>query len=255
VPSHVNADPIMFLTTYRDFFIREIRNYFISHSQNFPPSLKVFAQLPLTLVKFSPLGEDISRSIHIAFRSRLITLQEVDELVDRWIDQLSGRLEGLTSEVEGSGFIISRVNVFFINYCAYVAYNGIGSYVSYPSGIRGKHEIFNPNGKQSSCVIQCIAAFKLHCQGKAWKNIRRVVERPTGCERWVKTDGVMSPVSWESLSKLEQLNRVSLHVYTLHRSDDRYNLSLSRKGNDRFSSVIPLLLLGGKHMALIKNVE
>ncbi|XP_050710168.1 uncharacterized protein LOC126994942, partial [Eriocheir sinensis] len=255
IPSDFNADPILFLTAYRDFFIGEIRQYFASHSNNFPPTLKVFPQLSITLIKFSTIDEDISRNMHIAFRARLITSQDIDDLVNRWIDQLRSRLETLTSEVEGSGFIISSVNDFYINFCTYAAYSGIGSYIPYPSILRGKHEIFNPNGIQSSCVIQCIAAYKMRKQGRLWKNVRQAVERPTSCRKWVKSDGVASPVSWESLSKLEHLNRVSLYVYTLHKSDDRYHLSLSRKGNGRFSTVIPLLLLGGKHMTLIKDLE
>lgn len=183
IPSHVNADPILFLNAYRDFFKGEIRQYFTNHSRNVPPTLKVFVQLSITLVKVSTLGENISRYIHITSRTRLITPQDVDDLVRRWIEQLRVRLESLTTEVESSGYIISSVNDFFF-FCTYAAYSGIGSYVPYPCVVRGKHEIFNPSGIQSSCVIQCLAAFKLHKMGKSWSNIRRSPERPAGCSKW-----------------------------------------------------------------------
>lgn len=106
IPSHVNADPILFLNAYRDFFKGGIRQYFTNHSRNVPPTLKVFAQLSITLVKVSTLGENISRNIYITFRTRLITPQDVDDLVRRWIEQLRVRLESLTTEVESSGYII-----------------------------------------------------------------------------------------------------------------------------------------------------
>ena len=102
--------------------------------------------------------------------------------------------------MEGSGFIISRVNCFYINYCAYVTLNGIGSYVPYPRGLRGKDEIFN---SEASCVIQCIAAYQLHRRGKAWKNILRIVKSLAGCKGCVKNDGIKSPVRWESLAQIE----------------------------------------------------
>ncbi len=71
------------------------------------PPWKYF-NISLSLVKFFTLGEDEHQVIHIAFRARLITYQDLPDLVDLWIRQLKSRLESLTSETEGSGFIISR---------------------------------------------------------------------------------------------------------------------------------------------------
>ncbi|XP_063877104.1 uncharacterized protein LOC135109612 [Scylla paramamosain] len=255
IPDHVSRDPLGLLTEYREFFIREIRSYFTSHGSPFPPTLKIFSHISLLLVKFSTLGEDEHRVIHIAFRARLITYQDVPDLVDLWIHQLNSRLESLTSETEGSGFIISRVQNFFINYCLHVACSGIGDYVAYPRGVRGGNEIFNPDGRHSSCVIQCLAAFRLHARGVPWKRIPKILRRRHGGEKYVTRGKVGSPVTWENLSQLERLNCLSLDVYTLTKSGEIYYLTLSRKGSRKYKTVVSLLLLGGKHMTLIKDVE
>lgn len=82
-----------------------------------------------------------------------------------------------------------------------------------------------------------------------------MVEQPRVIEQLVKTDGVEQPVTWEDLSKLERLNHISLNVYTLHKEENRYHFSVSRKENEKYSTVIPLLILDEKHMMLIKDVE
>ncbi|MPC50760.1 hypothetical protein E2C01_044590 [Portunus trituberculatus] len=211
--------------------------------------------MPLVLVKFSTSGDDFTRVIHITFRSRLITYQDVEELIDLWISQLARRLDSLTCETEGSGFIISHVDGFFINYCLHAACNGIGDFIPYARGLRGAQEVFNPKGEYSSCVVQCLAAYKLHAQRKEWKEIQRILQRRHGGEKYVKLGRVACPVTWESLAQLERLNQFSLDVYTLNKSGEMFYLTLSRKGTRRFPEMVPLLLLGGRHMALIKDVE
>ena len=211
--------------------------------------------MPLLLVKFSTLGEDVSRVIYICFRARLITYEDVSNLVDLWINQLNRQLESLISETEGSDFIISRVEGFYINYCLHAAFNGIGDFVAYSRGVRGGQEVFNPNGRHSSCVIQCLAAFKLHTRGLSWAKIHKILKRRHGGEKFITRGRLQNPVTWENLSQLERLNILSINVYTLTKSGERYYLTMSRKGSLKYRAVVPLLLLGGRHMTLIKNVE
>ena len=179
----------------------------------------------------------------------------MSDLVDLWINQLNRRLESLISETEGSGFIISRVEGFYINYCLHAAFNGIGDYVAYPRGVRGGHEVFNPNGRHSSCVIQCLAAFKLHTRGLSWGKIHKILKRRHGGEKFITRGRLQNPVTWENLSQLERLNNLSINVYTLTKSGERYYLTMSRKGSLKYRAVVPLLLLSGRHMTLIKNVK
>lgn len=82
-----------------------------------------------------------------------------------------------------------------------------------------------------------------------------MVEQPRVVDKSVRTEGVKQPMTWENLSRLKRLNYVSLNVYTLHKEEKRHHLSLSRNGNDKFSTVIPTLFLAEKHMALINDVE
>ncbi|XP_045130414.1 uncharacterized protein LOC123515661 [Portunus trituberculatus] len=129
IPGHVSRDPLGLLVDFKHFFIKQIQSYFGAQGAEFPPTLKTFALMPLVLVKFSTSGEDVTRVIHITFRSRLITYQDVEELIDLWISQLAQCLDSLTSETDGSGFIISHVDGFFINYCLHAACNGIGDFI------------------------------------------------------------------------------------------------------------------------------
>lgn len=121
IPRQMRSGPQGFLSNYRNYFINEIQRYFHSLSENFPPSVKIFSQIPVTLTKFSISGDDdVARTVHIAFRAHLITVNEISSLVDLWIARLDSRLENLTNQVEGSGYIISKVGeflIFFLRVC------------------------------------------------------------------------------------------------------------------------------------------
>ncbi|XP_042882870.1 uncharacterized protein LOC122259939 [Penaeus japonicus] len=225
--------------------------------------MKVFGQMQITLVKSSTLGEDTYQDFWVGFRARVITVDEIFNLLERWIEHLHRRLETMTNELEGSGFIIHKVRGLHINVAHHILQQRLGSFVPYPAGVRGSESIFNPKSKNMSCVIQCIAGYRIHKvkEKTSWSKILKSVESNKICHRHVDFIGVSLPIKWEDLGKLERLNKVSLYIYTLQQDNSvkggkgKYLLSLARKGTTRYHEIIHLLLLGGEHIALIKDFE
>ena len=259
IPEHVNGDPIAFLSSYRMFFINEIKSILRDGNSNeFPPSGKIFAELPLTLRRVNLDGTITRFEFGFTFRVQVVTLNSVEEVVDDWLAQLHRRLEKELTAQEGSGLVVEIIKNFSINYCILGHFNRLGDHVPYPSHVRGGKQIMNPNGKEKACIIQCIAAFKLHEMGRDWAFIGRKIKSVPFCKTLVNMGGVETPITWECLARLEKLNRVALYVYTLTSDPDeerKHYLSLSRKGSPEYKKRIPLLLLGGKHITLIKNIE
>lgn len=195
VPEHTSNDPITYVTYYKNFFINEVKSYFDSHSREFPPSLKIFADMTLTLIKMNADGDIDYTPFHFGFKAKCITYMQVGELVQGWCDYLHEKLEPRISEQEGSGLIIYSVDAFSINYCVFAIHNRLGEYVPYPRGVRGGNEIFNPSGMQNSCMLQCIAAYKLQHMGKSWTRIKQKTNNIVNCKRLVNTEGIDVPVT------------------------------------------------------------
>ena len=259
IPEHVNGDPIVFMTRYRNFIVGELQSILQGDRDNeFPPSAKVFAELPLILRRIGLDGTITRFDFGFTFRVQVVTVNSIEEVVDEWVAQVHRRLEKELTAQEGSGLVVEIIKNFTINYCIFGRFNVLGDHVPYPRQVRGAKQILNPNGKENACLIQCIAAFKLHEMGKDWLSISQKIRSVRYCKMLVKMGGVQTPITWESLSRLEKLNKVAIYVYTLTADPDnvrKHYLSLSRKGSTENKTWIPLLLLEGKHITLIKNFE
>ena len=80
--------------------------------------------------------------------------------------------------------------------------------------------------------------------GRHWTN---------DCLSYINTGSIESPVSWEDLGQLERLNNISIRIYSLENiKDKKAELTLVRKGL-KDKKVIHCLLLGNRHLALIRN--
>lgn len=95
-------------------------------------SIEVFTRIPVTLVRFSSLGENTHQNFWIGIRAHVITIKEVPTLLERWINFLHSGLGSLISQTESSGFILYKVRGFDINHCACFARQRLGKYVPYP---------------------------------------------------------------------------------------------------------------------------
>ena len=257
IPVHVENDPVAFLTEYRNYFIEQVRQYFNNYGP-FPPTIRILCDIPTRLVKMETSGEINYKPLFINLDSRVTTIDDVEDLVDFWIANLIKFLEKHMNDVEGSGLVIDRMLEMQISYLLHVTYNLMGDYVPYPSEVRGDRMIFNPKGNgENSCVVQAIAAYLFHKDGLDWRHMQRRVGTLLNCMRVVTCKGLNFPLTWDDLAKIENLNKVSLFVYTLTEDAEekkRFYLSLSRKGNKKYKTIIPLLLLEGKHIALIKDL-
>ncbi|XP_069163332.1 uncharacterized protein [Procambarus clarkii] len=260
IPSAFATDPIGLLSNFRDYYITEIENYMnsLGGHGNFTSSLKILLEVKVTLLKQRLTEDDDFREHFITTPARLVTLEDVGNLIDSWVAYMITRLEDLLSETEGSGFILYNVDFLKIVICNASVRSVLGEYVPYPPFLRGRHEVFNPNpaGNNKTCIIQCIAAFLASQQGWKWRRIGRLVESHSRVRKMVKYDNLSFPLSWEDISKLENRNKLSIFLYSIHKhTDGVYHVSLCRRGSRQYSIIVPLLLLGESHVTLIKEFD
>ncbi|XP_069179599.1 uncharacterized protein [Procambarus clarkii] len=260
IPSAFATDPIGLLSNFKDYYISEIENYMnsLGGNGNFTSSLKILLEVKVTLLKQRLTEDDDFREHFITTPARLVTLEDVGNLIDSWVAYMITRLEDLLSETEGSGFILYNVDFLKIVICNASVRSVLGDYVPYPPFLRGRHEVFNPNpaGNNKTCIIQCIAAFLASQQGWKWRRIGRLVESHSRIRKMVKYDNLSFLLSWEDISKLENRNKLSIFLYSIHKhTDGVYHVSLCRRGSRQYSVIVPLLLLGESHVALIKEFD
>nr|XP_045585962.1 uncharacterized protein LOC123747796 [Procambarus clarkii] len=208
--------------------------------------LKFMYNLKETVPKESPL-------CNIKINIRDVTLEDITDLVKSWINVIATGLEKQLSEVEVSGITVQGVTSFHMNFMVVQHPIRLGTYVPYPT-IRGKQCILNPKSASSSCLIQCICAYLCLSSGKNLGVVRTIIKIESRCRKYIKTDNLDLPLSWENLSKIETLNKVSIFIYLLVKSSGKYSISLARKGHAAYrDKIVPLLLLEDKHVALIKD--
>ncbi|XP_069180210.1 uncharacterized protein [Procambarus clarkii] len=260
IPPAFATDPVGLLSNFRELFSNEIENYMnsLGGHGNFTSSFKILLEVKVTLLKQRLTEDDDYREHFITTPARLVTLEEVGDLIDSWVGYMITRLEDLLSETEGSGFILFNVDFLKIVICNGSVRSVLGDYVPYPPFLRGRHEVFNPNpnGNNGTCIIQCIAAFRASQQGWKWKRIGRLVESHSRVRKMVKYEQLSFPLSWEDISKLENRNKLSIFLYSIHKhTDGAYHVSLCRRGSRQYSDIVPLLLLGESHVSLIKDLN
>ncbi|XP_069179525.1 uncharacterized protein [Procambarus clarkii] len=85
IPSSFATDPIGLLSNFRDYYISEIENYmnYLGGHGNFT-SLKILLEVKVTLLKQQLTEDDDFREHFITTPARLVTLEEVGNLIDTW---------------------------------------------------------------------------------------------------------------------------------------------------------------------------
>nr|XP_045584359.1 uncharacterized protein LOC123746694 [Procambarus clarkii] len=253
IPKNVEIDPLLYICNYQIFFIKYISNVYNSYQGRFPPMLRIFPEVYVQLKGNSAEGEPIVHDFNIKINIRDVTLEDITDLVKSWINVIATGLEKQLSEVEVSGITVHSVTSFHMNFMVVQHPIRLGTYVPYPT-IRGKKCILNPKSASSSCLIQCICAYLCLSSGKNLGVVRTIIKIESRCRKYIKTDNLDLPLSWENLSKIETLNKVSIFIYLLVKSSGKYSISLARKGHAAYrDKIVPLLLLEDKHVALIKD--
>ncbi|XP_069957694.1 uncharacterized protein [Cherax quadricarinatus] len=257
IPASHKHDPILFLQSFATTFMRHILQFFtvLSGRALYENALRIYAELSLILRRQSLLGEDDSREHYITFPAQLVTRDDISRLLRSWREYLSMRLETEISSGEGSGFILDYIKGFHIVICKNGVRGYLGDYIEYPTSLRGKNQIFNPRGVKNSCFIQCLAAFFCRRLGWGWYKIRRYLSRCDSLQKFVNYSRVTLPVQWSDIHKLESDNKISIFIYCLTSHEGTYHATLCRRGSNKYSLVVPLLLLGKTHVALIKHFQ
>ncbi|XP_069187737.1 uncharacterized protein [Procambarus clarkii] len=196
----------------------------------------------------------ILRELPIRSEQRTVSRHEASVVVDQWIAELYNKLEEFFAETEGSSLGIQSISGFYINSIAVQHPIRLGEYVPYPDKLRGKQLIFNPKGEQNICLIQCLAAYKCLAQGMTLHNIGRRSKSARWCLRFVRwPEDIEIPITYDNINKIESINKLSIFIYVLTREDNRYYISLARKGREHSAPKVPLLMLEDQHLVLIKD--
>nr|XP_045616023.1 uncharacterized protein LOC123769117 [Procambarus clarkii] len=252
VPEHVRGDPGAYLRTYRAFFINFVSGLFtLEH-----PHIRVFPDFTFGVRRLNvEPDDDFDPVMHMRGEMRAITQEEVEQLVNLWVEEIDNKLEELLGEQEGSSVGIESILGFYINVALIEHPIRLGSFVDYPAKLRGKGHVFNPRGEANICLMQCIAVHKCLARGLLYNDIKTRAKSGRWCRRQVRwSNNIGTPVSFDDIAKVEDLNRSSIFIYVLVKGDNgRHYISLARKGRGNFKDVISLLMLEGQHLVLIKN--
>nr|XP_045612339.1 uncharacterized protein LOC123766905 [Procambarus clarkii] len=91
-------------------------------------------------------------------------------------------------------------------------------------------------------------------RGMDLRNIGRRSKSARWCLRFVRwSEDIEIPITYDNINKIESINKLSIFIYVLTREDNRYYISLARKGREHSAPKVPLLMLEDQHLVLIKD--
>ena len=251
-------DPELVISSYRNFFHSEIRNYLMS-TKNPRQFTKMFANIIIELQR-KILSENREETTSFVFHlpARLVNIDEIDLLLDAWEQKIITDLPIRAKEIQGSGYSLKTCSQINLLFCKYLFRKPGGAYRVILPKMRGSSYVFNPSGILNSCLIQCLAAYK-YCNvyDKPYNkcHLRMHLGKLKSCSRYVRWDDITFPVKWEDISKIERLNEVSIYVYEISKEEGEECISLVRRGcgNSNFHFVPLLFFESESHFCLITN--
>ena len=130
-----------------------------------------------------------------------------------------------------------------------------------PTNILGINYLYNyPQSNIQDCVLNSLGAYNAFKKSPR-KNPYQLTKEinSLGTRFWKKYNVVSlnNNITWDSLTKLETLNQMSIYLYLLKSiGNDKYEIRLYRKGCENINyDFVPLLLIGFNHVCLIRNLE
>ncbi|XP_069176845.1 uncharacterized protein [Procambarus clarkii] len=234
---------------------QQIESLFDAVHPNFPPALLIYPDFTFNLQQLNQENEpDFEGEFPIRAEQRTISRHEASVIVDQWIAELDNKLEEFFAETEGSSLGIQSISGFYINSIAVQHPIRLGEYVPNPDRLRGSRHVFNPKGEQNICLIQCLAAHICLAQGMTLDNIIKRSKSARWCLRFVRwSEDIEIPITYDNINKIESINKLSIFIYVLTREDNRYYISLARKGREHSAPKVPLLMLEDQHLVVIKD--
>ena len=225
---------------------------------------KMYVSITVLMVRNLPSkGEDDENpetsEFYILSTSALYTHNEIPEFLDHVRSAVNSRLENTQKQLQGSGWIFGEILKYEVTICKF-AKGILGHHKPFPHGLRGSHHIFNPRSSEN-CVLISLASFVFL---KPNPNIRpcKLAAKIHRNSRKFWQDRInigslnSDSIGWESLSDLENLNKVSFIIYSLSKQnhdDDKYCIQLVHHSRSNYEKV-HLLLLDDDHICLIKNL-
>ena len=149
-----------------------------------------------------------------------------------YISDLCERFEG-----QGSGWVIKKINKFFINFANYTPLSG-GTYVESPEGLSG---ILNIQNKDNKCFLWSILAHK-----------HQVKDNRTRVKNYIKYENEITikeyPVSIDKVPFIEKNNNININVFGYEEKHNVFPLYITNNPYDAIN-----LLLYNNHYILITD--
>ena len=225
----------------------------------------MYVSIDLLMVWNHPSKGDADQSpeidhFYITSTSSLYTMVEIPDFLDDIKTTVANRIENTQNKLQGSGWVLRDITRFSITICKF-AKGSLGSYKPYPRGIRGRHNIVNPNVREN-CVLTAIASFFHLKTNPNVEPVKLAVKIQINPRRFWQSRvniGTLDStcIGWESISELEKLNHISINIYNLAKQShnkSKYEIQLVHHSRQNYQRV-NLLLLNEDHVCLVKDLK
>ena len=223
-------------------------------------SCKLYIDIIINLERTTPSQTDDKQVDHfyISSNGQLYAKSELDAFMDDIRGVIRQSLEYHRNELQESRWIIKDIAEFEIHFCQFA--KGELKYSPYPRSLSGSHLIFNPISQENSLLMALASHFYVKTN-PAYRPCD--IQRYVRCRKeafWkmrVNIGGLsLEEIGWESLYELEELNKVSIHLYNLTslKKCEKYRLQLVYKSKLNYETV-PLLLIKNSHVCYVKNFK
>ena len=111
--------------------------------------------------------------------SALYTMLEIPDFLEHIKATVSNRIENTQNQLQDSGWVIRETAKFKIIICKF-AKGAIGNYIAYLAGVRGGHNIINPN-VSGNCLLTALASIfylKIHPDTEPGKLATKIRRKP-----------------------------------------------------------------------------
>ena len=258
IPEHHRHDIELYINRCQDD-IKEIVLKMMTELNRY--SCKLYIDIILNLERTTPSQTDDKQvdHFHISSNGQLYAKSELDAFMDDIRGVIRQSLENHQNELQESRWIIKDIAEFKIHLCQF-AKGELGKYSPYPHGLSGSHLIFNPISEENSLLIALASHFYVQ-KYPAYqpRDIQRYVRyrKEAFWKLRVNIGGLSrEEIGWESLYELEELNKVSIHLYNLTSLTKckTFRLQLVYKSKLNYETV-PLLLIKNSHVCYVKNFK
>ena len=211
--------------------------------------MKATVTLNVIFFKFDKSDEKITREAF--FNSKAIIIlnnKDIDEMLKTSATQILDKIGKWLSQ--GSGWMLDHIKGHFVNLVKYSPLNG-SSYIELPKELKNpKKGLVNiKNENDNECFRWCHLA-KLYSS-----QVKNHPERTSHYKKYVNTvnyNGITFPVSIKQISKVEQLNNISINVFG-YENKQPYPLYISKNDDETTLDLLLITQDENQHYVWIKD--